>query len=99
MESVEAIEGSLTAYDRALLLVSHDESFIANVGINRRIAVRILRDEQQLSGGGLAFHIGMGAGRPTNSITSGPPCHIVTTAFISMSPWPRPRSVWRQDQD
>ncbi|AMK25571.1 ABC-F family ATP-binding cassette domain-containing protein [Sphingobium sp. TKS] len=37
IESVEAIEGGLAAYDGALILVSHDESFLANVGVDHRL--------------------------------------------------------------
>ncbi|SMH33137.1 ABC-F family ATP-binding cassette domain-containing protein [Azospirillum agricola] len=37
IDSIEAIEAGLTAYDGALLLVSHDETFLARVGIQRRL--------------------------------------------------------------
>ncbi|QEH81085.1 ABC-F family ATP-binding cassette domain-containing protein [Sphingomonas sp. C8-2] len=37
LDSVAAIEAGLTAYDGALLVVSHDESFLANIGIERRL--------------------------------------------------------------
>ncbi|HWJ75413.1 MAG TPA: ABC-F family ATP-binding cassette domain-containing protein [Kaistia sp.] len=37
IESVEAIETALAAYDGALLVVSHDERFLDAVGIDRRI--------------------------------------------------------------
>jgi ATPase subunit of ABC transporter with duplicated ATPase domains len=37
LDSIEAIEAGLIAYDGALLLVSHDESFLANIGVGRRL--------------------------------------------------------------
>ncbi len=37
LDSIEAIESGLAAYDGALLLVSHDETFITNVGVSRRL--------------------------------------------------------------
>lgn len=37
LDSIEAIEAGLMAYDGALLVVSHDESFLANVGVDRRL--------------------------------------------------------------
>jgi ATPase subunit of ABC transporter with duplicated ATPase domains len=35
--SIEAVEAGLEGYDGALLIASHDEAFLANVGIERRI--------------------------------------------------------------
>ena len=35
--SIEAVEAGLSAYDGALLVVSHDETFLADIGIMRRI--------------------------------------------------------------
>jgi ATPase subunit of ABC transporter with duplicated ATPase domains len=37
LDSIQAIEAGLTAYDGALLLVSHDETFLTNVGVTRRL--------------------------------------------------------------
>ncbi|WP_448204874.1 ABC-F family ATP-binding cassette domain-containing protein [Azospirillum sp. sgz302134] len=37
IDSIEAMEAGLRTYDGALLLVSHDETFITNVGIGRRL--------------------------------------------------------------
>jgi ATPase subunit of ABC transporter with duplicated ATPase domains len=37
IDSVQAIEAGLAAYDGALLVVSHDESFLADIGIDRRL--------------------------------------------------------------
>ncbi|MBW7969142.1 ABC-F family ATP-binding cassette domain-containing protein [Bradyrhizobium sp. BR 10289] len=37
IESIEAVEAGLTAYDGALLVVSHDEAFLKAVGIARRV--------------------------------------------------------------
>jgi ATPase subunit of ABC transporter with duplicated ATPase domains len=37
IESLEAVEAGLRAYDGALLVVSHDETFLENVGISRRL--------------------------------------------------------------
>ncbi len=37
IDSVEAVEAGLRAYDGALLVVSHDEAFLAAVGISRRL--------------------------------------------------------------
>ncbi len=39
IESVEAIEAGLVAYDGALILISHDESFLINVGVTRRLTL------------------------------------------------------------
>lgn len=36
-EAIEAIEAGLCAYDGALLVVSHDESFLSTIGVTRRI--------------------------------------------------------------
>lgn len=37
IESIEAVEAGLRAYDGALLVVSHDEAFLQNIGIARRV--------------------------------------------------------------
>nr|WP_255608099.1 ABC-F family ATP-binding cassette domain-containing protein [Ancylobacter sp. Lp-2] len=37
IDSIEAIESGLRAYDGALLVVSHDESFLRNIRIDRRL--------------------------------------------------------------
>jgi len=37
VESVEAVEAGLAAYDGALVVVSHDETFLANIGVRRRV--------------------------------------------------------------
>jgi ATPase subunit of ABC transporter with duplicated ATPase domains len=37
IDSIEAMEAGLRAYDGALIVVSHDEAFLENVGIERRI--------------------------------------------------------------
>lgn len=37
VESVETVEAGLRAYDGALLVVSHDEAFLAAIGLTRRI--------------------------------------------------------------
>ena len=39
IEAIEAVEAGLRAYDGALLIVSHDEAFLAAVGATRRIAL------------------------------------------------------------
>ncbi|MBY6266099.1 ABC-F family ATP-binding cassette domain-containing protein [Azospirillum sp. 412522] len=39
IHSVEAIEAGLRAYDGAILLVSHDKTFIANIGIGRQLSL------------------------------------------------------------
>jgi ATPase subunit of ABC transporter with duplicated ATPase domains len=39
IESIEAVEAGLSAYDGALLVVSHDEAFLDAVGITRRLAL------------------------------------------------------------
>jgi ATPase subunit of ABC transporter with duplicated ATPase domains len=39
LESLSALEAALTAYDGALLVVSHDEAFLQAIGITRRIEV------------------------------------------------------------
>ena len=35
--SISAVEAALRAYDGALLLVSHDETFLRSIGITRRL--------------------------------------------------------------
>ncbi|MDH2345119.1 ABC-F family ATP-binding cassette domain-containing protein [Bradyrhizobium sp. SSUT77] len=37
IESIEAVEAGLRAYDGALLVVSHDEAFLQAIGITRRV--------------------------------------------------------------
>jgi ATPase subunit of ABC transporter with duplicated ATPase domains len=39
-DSIEAVEAGLRAYDGALLIVSHDESFLDAVGITRRLTLQ-----------------------------------------------------------
>ena len=39
IDSIEAVEAGLRAYDGALLVVSHDESFLQQIGITRRLAL------------------------------------------------------------
>lgn len=45
LESIEAVEAGLRAYDGALLVVSHDEAFLQAIGVTRRVdlAARTLR--------------------------------------------------------
>jgi ATPase subunit of ABC transporter with duplicated ATPase domains len=38
--SLEAVEAGLLAYDGAILVVSHDEAFLARIGITRRLELR-----------------------------------------------------------
>jgi len=40
IDSIEAVEAGLRAYDGALLIVSHDETFLKAVGITRRLTLR-----------------------------------------------------------
>jgi ATPase subunit of ABC transporter with duplicated ATPase domains len=40
IDSIEAIEAGFRAYDGALLIVSHDEAFLAAIGISRRVDFR-----------------------------------------------------------
>jgi ATPase subunit of ABC transporter with duplicated ATPase domains len=37
IDSIAAVEAGLRAYDGALLVVSHDETFLGNIGISRRL--------------------------------------------------------------
>lgn len=37
LDSIEAVEAGLRAYDGALLVVSHDEPFLENIGVSRRL--------------------------------------------------------------
>ncbi|MNL80098.1 ABC transporter ATP-binding protein uup [compost metagenome] len=37
IDSIEAVEAGLRAYDGALLVVSHDRAFLEAIGITRRI--------------------------------------------------------------
>ncbi len=49
IDSVAAVEAGLTAYDGALLIVSHDEVFLDMVGITRRLELpgRVLRSDRE----------------------------------------------------
>lgn len=40
IDSIEAVEAGLRAYDGALLIVSHDESFLEGVGVTRRLTLQ-----------------------------------------------------------
>ena len=40
IESIEAVEAGLRAYDGALLIVSHDEAFLSAIGVTRRLTLR-----------------------------------------------------------
>jgi len=42
IDSIEAVEAGLRAYDGALLVVSHDEAFLRAIGITRRVELRVL---------------------------------------------------------
>jgi ATPase subunit of ABC transporter with duplicated ATPase domains len=39
MDSIDAIESALTAFDGALVVVSHDERFLANIGIDQHLEI------------------------------------------------------------
>lgn len=39
VDSIEAMEAGLRSYDGAILLVSHDETFMTNIGIGRRLSL------------------------------------------------------------
>ncbi|PDT28402.1 ABC transporter [Rhizobium sp. L9] len=39
IDSISAVEAGLIAYDGALIVVSHDEAFLENIGITRRLAL------------------------------------------------------------
>jgi len=39
IDSIEAVEAGLRAYDGALLVVSHDESFLQQIGMTRRLSL------------------------------------------------------------
>lgn len=39
LEAIAAVEAGLNAYDGALLVVSHDEAFLNNIGITRRLVL------------------------------------------------------------
>jgi ATPase subunit of ABC transporter with duplicated ATPase domains len=39
LDAIAAVEAGLKAYDGAILVVSHDETFLSNVGIDRRICL------------------------------------------------------------
>jgi ATPase subunit of ABC transporter with duplicated ATPase domains len=43
IESIEAVEAGLQAYDGALLVVSHDETFLEAVGVTRRLELQPAR--------------------------------------------------------
>lgn len=39
LDSIQAVEAALEAYDGAVLVVSHDENFLHNISVNRRVGV------------------------------------------------------------
>ncbi len=41
IDSIEAVEAGLRAYDGALLIVSHDEAFLGAVGVTRRLTLPV----------------------------------------------------------
>ena len=43
IESIETVEAGLRAYDGALLVVSHDETFLEAIGVTRRLELRTVR--------------------------------------------------------
>ncbi|HEX2890674.1 ABC-F family ATP-binding cassette domain-containing protein [Vineibacter terrae] len=43
IESIEAVEAGLRAYDGALLVVSHDEAFLQAIGVTQRLELPMLR--------------------------------------------------------
>ncbi|WP_439358694.1 ABC-F family ATP-binding cassette domain-containing protein [Bradyrhizobium sp. DASA03007] len=49
IESIEAVEAGLRAYDGALLVVSHDEAFLRAIGITRRL--ELAGKELRVNGG------------------------------------------------
>jgi ATPase subunit of ABC transporter with duplicated ATPase domains len=40
LDSIQAVEAALAAYDGALLVVSHDEAFLAAIGIARHLRLQ-----------------------------------------------------------
>lgn len=40
IDSIEAVEAGLRAYDGALLVASHDEAFLQNIGVSRRLELK-----------------------------------------------------------
>ena len=51
IDAIEAVEAGLRAYDGALLVVSHDEAFLAAIGITRRLEFRCWRPVAKGAGG------------------------------------------------
>jgi len=47
IESIETVEGGLRAYDGALLVVSHDEPFLAAIGTTRRLELPVKREPRR----------------------------------------------------
>jgi len=45
IDSLAAIEAGLQAYDGALLVVSHDETFLSAIGVTRRVSLRSSRED------------------------------------------------------
>ena len=42
VDAIEAVEAGLRAYDGALLVVSHDETFLEAIGVTRRFSLPTL---------------------------------------------------------
>ncbi|NUB16482.1 ATP-binding cassette domain-containing protein, partial [Azospirillum brasilense] len=51
IESIEAVEAGLRAYDGALLVVSHDEAFLDAIGLTRRLDLTNPSGNAPLAGG------------------------------------------------
>jgi ATPase subunit of ABC transporter with duplicated ATPase domains len=45
LQSIAAVEAGLRHYDGALLAVSHDEAFLQEIGVNRRVHLLDTRKE------------------------------------------------------
>jgi ATPase subunit of ABC transporter with duplicated ATPase domains len=49
IDSIEAVEAGLRAHDGALVVVSHDEAFLAQIGITRRLTLPTAIGPESLS--------------------------------------------------
>jgi len=63
IDSIEAVEAGLRAYDGALLVVSHDEAFLGAIGISRRLdlassqSARVVLDAERRTSAGPPFQV------------------------------------------
>ena len=52
LDSIEAVESALTGYGGAMIVVSHDVTFLANIGVSRTVSLRPLDHDDVIASRG-----------------------------------------------